>query len=69
MTNAEQGFYDTLKKKSARELVGRAEDIEISMNDLDIELGMIRNLLINRGKTKVPGHFVTDFVYGRFYQR
>jgi hypothetical protein len=68
MSNPEQEFYDSLKKKSVKELVDRAEDIEISMNDQEIELNMIRNLLINRGE-EIPEHFITDFEYHRFYRK
>lgn len=47
--NHEQVYYNTLKLADDEELIKRANELYLSVYNKEIEIHMIRNLLINRG--------------------
>jgi hypothetical protein len=63
--NPEQDFYDNLKKKSDNELSERAKELEISTWNEEIELNMIRNIMISRN-TPLPEFLIAVEPY-KFY--
>ena len=67
IVNVEQRFFDTLKERQTEDLISRANELFRSTYNMDLEIDMIKNILIYRDVdvTNIPDRLITSG-YHRF---